>query len=446
VAASVVAYALWSLQSFGAPRWLTVALALVYAAYPASAFFSVTMWKDFPFAYLVLLTTTMFAWLVWTTGEWLRRPAALVAFSFCCFLTMHFRNNGLPVVLLALLLAVALLPSVRLRLGLVTGGLVVAHLVWAGLVLPQFHVLKPPVTQALAIPTQQIGATYASGGTFAPEVGAYFNRILPPARWRSDYQPDSVNPIKHDRLYRDEVISESFPTYLGNWAKLLGNNPSTFVGAFLDQTASLWQYTPESPEAHVYVGSNTKLQFQDFPVGSGIRPSEVRTNPAAVERLYQRYNPNGCGPSDSSCRRADRSDCFGERACVSAAAFTTRLEVAGRPLVTATRSQPLKTVYDALYRHLNSDWQGPLARGAIPLFLLLFALALAVRRERLRALVFVAPLLVALSVAAGMPATDLRYSYGWIVSVPFLMVLSLLRSPDADRLGSPDADGSTTGG
>jgi len=438
LAVSVIAYALWSLQSLGAPRWLTVTLAICYAAYPASAFFSVTLWKDFPFAYLVLATTTMFAWLVWTRGDWLRHPAAVVALTVGCFLTMHLRNNGLPAILLALLVAVAFLPAVRLRLALITGGLVVAHLVWSALVLPQFNVLTPPATQALAIPTQQIGATYAGGGAIAPEVDAYFTRILPAERWRTDYRPDTVNPIKHDRLYRDEVIAESFPVYLKNWAKLLADHPATFVEAFLDQTASLWQYTPDTADAHVYVGTDTELQ--DFPVRTRLHASAGRTYPAAVTALYRAYNPRGCAPGDTACRPADRSDCFGEQACVSRSDFAARVEAAERSLTTSSRSAPLKAAYDTLYQRLDRDWQGPLARGAIPLFLLVLALALAVRRERLRVLVFVPALAVALSVAAGMPATDLRYAYGWIISVPFLLVLALLPRPKATDTSGPGQD------
>lgn len=446
LAAAVIAYALWSLQSFGSPRWLTVALSVIYALYPASAFFSVTMWKDFPFAHLTLLTTAMFAWIVWTRGDWLRRPAAVVAFTVCCFLTMHIRSNGLPAILCALLLAVVFMRPVRLRLGLITGGLVVAHLAWSGFVLPQFHVLSPPATQALAIPTQQIGATYARGGVITPEVGAYFSRILPAERWRADYQPHSVNPIKHDLRYSDDVISASFPTYLANWARLLKDNPSTFVGAFLDQTASQWQYTPDGVDAHVYVGTNIALQ--DFPVSTRMPQTRSadhpvgRTYPAAVKALYHDYNPNGCAPSEASCRPTDRSDCFGEATCVPPAAFATRVRTAQHPLATSSRSSGLKSAYDGLDRRLDTEWQGPFARGAIPLFLLLFALVLAVRREPLRALVFMPAVFVALSVAAGMPASDLRYAYGWIVSVPFLVVLAMLRRPDAhdapaDAMGRP---------
>ena len=441
VAVSVIAYALWSLQSFGAPRWLTVVLAVVYAAYPASAFFSVTMWKDVPFAYLVLLTTTMFAWVVWTRGRWLRNPAATVALSVCCFLTMHIRSNGLPAILLALLLAVVFVRSARLRLGLVTGVVVAAHLLWVGVVLPHSHVLTPPATQALAIPTQQIGATYASGGVFAPEVGRYFNRILPAKRWRADYRPYNVNPIKHDVQYRDSVILESFPTYLTNWSKLLKDNPSTFVSAFLDQTGALWQYTPDDARAHVYVGSNTELQDNTLTIrvmGTADTNPNRRTYPTMIDAYYRGYNPNGCAPTERTCRRADQADCFMEPTCVSQADFAARVNASGRSLVTSSRSKGLKSAYDQMYEHLNTDWQGPFARGAIPLFLLILALAVAARRERLRLLVFAPAVCVALSVAAGMPATDLRYAYGWIISVPFLLVLALL--PPSGAQASRDGD------
>jgi hypothetical protein len=448
LAVSVLAYALWSLQSFGAPRWVTVALCLVYTAYPASALFSVTMWKDFPFAYLVLLTTTMLAWIVWTRGAWLRHPGAVVALSIACFLTMHMRRNGLPAILLALVLAVAFLPSLRRRLGLITAGLVVAHLLWAGVLLPQFHTLKPPATAALAIPTQQIGATYARGGVFAPEVDAYFSRILPAQRWRADYRQDLVNPIKGDTLYRDAVVSKSLPTYLVNWGKLLADNPSTFVGAFLDQTSALWQYTPERAGPHVYVGGNVALQKLPLQVRMLHRlPANRPAGPpyaATVDALYGDYNPNGCAPENSACRPADHSDCFGEATCATLAEFTARADATIGPLVTSPGSHRLNSIYTRVYRHLDTDWQGPLARGAIPLFLLALALAVAVRRDRLRMIVFLPAVLVVLSLAAGMPASDLRYSYGWIVSVPFLLVLALL--PRSDAVAVPDDQASSEEG
>jgi len=441
-AVSVIAYALWTLQSFGAPRWVTIALTLAYAAYPASAFFSVTMWKDFPFAYLVLLTTTMFAWIVRTRGDWLRRPGAVVALSLTCFATMHIRSNGLPAILLALVVAVVFLRPVRRRLALITGALVAAHLAWSGILLPRLHVLGPPATEALAIPTQQIGATYARAGVIAPEVGAYFNRILPAERWRAGYRTDITDPIKNNGLYRDEVIAESFPTYLANWARLLADNPSIFIRAFLDQTAALWQYTPSPPDARVYVGTSTELQ--DYSIHRRLlqRTSTAfppfGTHADAIGLLYLEYNPHGCAPADQSCRPADRSDCFGEPACVTRTDFAIRTLASQRPLATSPLSQKLKAAYDTQYEHLSTDWQGPLARGAIPLFLLVLSIVIALRRQRLRALVFAPAIWVALSVAAAMPATDLRYAYGWIISIPFLLVLALLPTPDPDTSPADD--------
>jgi hypothetical protein len=93
----------------------------------------------------------------------------------------------------------------------------------------------------------------------------------------------------------------------------------------------------------------------------------------------------------------------------------------------------LKSAYDKLLLRLASNAPASLSRGAAPLLVLLLALVVATRRDRRRAVVFAAPLAVLATIAAGMPATDLRYSFGWIVTVPFLTGLALVPAPRRGR-------------
>jgi len=407
IMAVVIAYALHLLRGLGAPRWLLLVLDGFYAVNPAIGILAITMWKDILFASLVFLLTTMFA-KIGQQESWLRQPRHTVAFALVCFLVMCTRQNGPETVAAALVLLIFLVKSIRARLMVVAAAVFVLFALYTGPLLDSLHVIPNRLNEALAIPSQQIAATYKDKGKFTPQVKAYFDSILPAANWEKDYNPYTVNPIKWDKQYNAGVIDSDFGEYLSNWAQLLRLNPGTFIRAYFKQTAEIWQFvTPAN--MHLYL--DTPVNLQNYPLYVRIRAKNDTTSPSVMERQsYETY--------------VDTLKSFSPGSPVPTyAQFQDRVKRTLAPLYTNSRFAHLRTQVNKVFNHTRFTWANYFIKGAIPFFLLIVSLIAAVERFKRKGLIpFLPTLFVIITLAISMPAIDFRYQFGYAFAVPFLLV------------------------
>ncbi|MBX6353458.1 MAG: hypothetical protein IRZ10_08980 [Thermoflavifilum sp.] len=406
VMACVVAYALRFLQTMGMPQWLVLTLDFFYALNPAIGILAITMWKDILFAALILFFTTMVAKMV-HDPSWLSPWRHVLLLIVVCFLVMNMRQNGPETVLASLVVLTLILKELRWRLVAVSASVLALFLAFNGPVLRYYHVIRNPLNEALAIPTQQIAATYKYGGTFTPELKAYFNRILPADHWVKDYNPYTVNPIKWDPQYRSSVITDNFPAYLRNWAHLLVLNPGIFIRAYMDQTAEIWQFSSPS-QMRPYL--DTPLNLQDYALSVRIRASSHAANPTImIKESYMHYV--------STLRSFHTS-----QPLPTYAEFTEGIQRTLEPLHTNSRFADLRSRIDWVFQQMAVTWQNYFVKGAIPFFLLILSLVASIRRFGSRGLaVYLPAIFVVVTLAMSMPATDFRYQFGFAFTVPFLL-------------------------
>lgn len=419
----VVAYALFVLQRLGMPMPMVMFLDFVYAWNPVNGFYVITMWKDIPFATAILLLTVLFAKITQTEGLWLHRKRNLIILAIVSFLAMALRDNGPEVVVAALVVFILLFRAARSRMLLVSIPVVALYFIFNGPVLNYFHVIKNPLNQALAIPSQQIAATYQHNGKFTPALSAYFDSILPAKNWAKDYNPYTVDPIKHDPAYHSEVIQASFSKYLENWARLLALNPGTFIEAYLNQVAEIWQFhTAQGMDPYFDTGS----ELQQYPLGlKMMAPTQSETEPvnSMMKQAYRAYVkemqttfPGSAVPSYQQYR---------------ASAFR-----AVGPLQTKSKQPAWKPFFDKLYSGVTNTWKNYFTKGALPLFVLLLSLIASIRRFKSRGIIVFAPVLfVIITIAMAMPATDFRYCFSFVFSIPFLVFYGKL-SPSTQSGGA----------
>jgi hypothetical protein len=405
----VVAYALFVLQSWGAPLWLVIVLDVFYAVNPVNGFFSITMWKDIPFAASILLLTVLLAQVVHTEGSWLQKKRNIAFFVTVCFFAMHLRHNGTAVVLATLLASIFLLRAIRMKMLWISVSVIALHVVFNGPVMNYFHVIPNPLNEALAIPTQQIAATFKYQGKFTPQLKAYYESILPADRWAKDYDPHTVDPVKHDTQYNPTVIDQSLGTYLKHWTELLKLNPGIFVQAYLDQVSVIWQLHSPTP-IHPYFDSS--MDLQEYPLGMRIMAPQTAWDEPVERMLRDAYD----------AYVTDVQSVNPGHAIPSYDEYKQNVWQTVQPLQTESKQPVLKAVFDQLFVNIRDQWQDYLLKGAIPLFALLLSLIASVRRSKSKGIVvFLPSLFVVITIAIAMPATDFRYSFGFAFTVPFLL-------------------------
>lgn len=406
---AIIGYALYELQKAGVPfRWV-IATDLFYTLNPVNGFYVLTMWKDIPFSAFLLLLTVFFSKIVLTKGAWLKKLSNMVMVIVVSFMTMTLRDNGSMVVLASLILFFIIAKGARSRLAMVTLSVLVIYAIFTGPVISAFHVIRNPLNQALAIPSQQIAAVYKNNGQFTPQLRTYFNKILPAEKWKTDYNPYTVNPIKHDPSYDAIKIKTSFSAYLKNWAKLLVLNPKIFVRAYLQQVSSIWQFqTPRGMSPYFTSG----VALQNYPDGIKLNaPTKdwKKPNKVMMRSAYQHYKQQTQKASPTLPVMAYQ-------------AYKKKAEQTLRILKSKSFLRPFKPVFLAIFYGVDHKLENYFVKGALPLFVLLLGVFATVRNKGFLGLgIFLPVMFVIVTIAMAMPAPDFRYSYSFALCAPYLM-------------------------
>ncbi|MHC5291444.1 DUF6020 family protein [Listeria welshimeri] len=414
VVSLIVGYAIYTLVKMGARIWLGIVISIGYAIYPVAMIYSATAWKDFPFAAFILLFTVLILKTVQTNGEWLKNWWHFAAFILVAFICINLRNNGIMIVVASLVFLLIFMKNFRFIIGGILVGTLGLNFLFSFVMTNGLHAHSNPLNQALAIPSQQIGATFYNDGDFTPELKEYFTSILPEENWKKDYNPYTVDPIKHDAEYDASVIENDFGLYIKNWFKLLTHNFGIYVGAYLDQIAVIWQF--DSPEGYkVYFDTPADIQDMRYDVKAFAKffpdgLSEEEMNKLGYENYQKEYK----------AATGKKAISYGE--------YKERIKDSTNPLISITKSAGIKKVTDNIYTKTTVEWQNYLLKGAIPLFFLMIAIAsVCFQSSKKRLLIFVPVLMAILTIAVAMPATDFRYCYSFVFTVPIVFFATKLK-------------------
>ncbi|WP_270997734.1 DUF6020 family protein [Listeria seeligeri] len=414
VVSLIVGYAVYTLVKMGARIWIGIVISIGYAVYPVAMIYSATAWKDFPFAAFILLFTVLILKTVQSNGEWLKNWWHFAAFILVAFICINLRNNGIMIVVASLVFLLIFMKNFRIIIGGILVGTLGLNFLFSFIMTNGLHAQSNPLNQALAIPSQQIGATFYNDGDFTPELKEYFTSILPEENWEKDYNPYTVDPIKHDAEYDASVIEDDFGLYIKNWFKLLTHNFGIYVGAYLDQIAVIWQF--DSPDDYkVYFDTPVDIQDMRYDVKAFAKffpdgLSEEEMNKLGYENYQKEYK-------ETTGKEAIGYDEYKER-----------IKDSTNPLISITKSAGIKKITDDIYTKTTEEWQNYLLKGAIPLFILMIAIAsVCFQSSKKRLLIFVPVLMAIITIAVAMPATDFRYCYSFVFTVPIVFFATKLK-------------------
>ncbi|MDR0489147.1 MAG: DUF6020 family protein [Propionibacteriaceae bacterium] len=240
---AVVAYVLWRMRSWGVSIGALTAVYAVFLLYPIHGVFAVTLWKDIPFGYavLVLMTVIIDAIRKPLQGRYYWRLATMLLLAGAS--VYIFRNNG-PFVLIAGM--VALMIILRHQWKRIVPIALAPIVLGAGIIFVSNAVLDPILgakREALSIPLQQIARTCHSSelssvqeqfvfqlfsGATCDEVGKRY------VSWISD-------PVKN--IADDEFITSDMGRFLEGWASIGADHPGEYVTSFLAGGYGYWYPT-----------------------------------------------------------------------------------------------------------------------------------------------------------------------------------------------------------
>lgn len=213
-------------------------LTAFYALIPYHAVFSVTIWKDIPFAAAVLFFNCLLLRLI-LRGSLLIHERILLLFSG--MMICLFRSNGWY----AFLVAVPFLLSFfRKQKRQVYPCLLVTLLLCVLIKYPvmnHLQVTQPDLIESLCIPTQQIAAVLCNDRELTAEERELIENVVDLTYIKELYNPTFADNMKElVRAGDQEYLATHKKEFLKLWISLGLRYPGDYLNAYIQQTYGYW--------------------------------------------------------------------------------------------------------------------------------------------------------------------------------------------------------------
>lgn len=280
-----VSYFLNTLKQYRIRPGICFLFTLFYALIPYHAVYSVTLWKDIPFAAAVLCfgcatlrlnqkinATSLGIYIISGLMLCLFRSNGWYAFIVCLpFLLIYFRKRArimLPVLL----------------------GIFVAAIVIKVPVMNAFSVTQPDTIESLSIPAQQITAVICNDRDLRTEELELIENVVDLTYIKELYDPYFADNIKElVRAGNQSYLEEHKGEFLKLWVRLGLRYPGDYLTAYIHQTYGYWYPDSFYPVADAEGVSATSLGVSHTPLIGGplvVKGKEIAIKLGSMLPLY----------------------------------------------------------------------------------------------------------------------------------------------------------------
>ncbi len=285
--AGSVAYFISTLRSHKIRPFVLLLIMAFYALIPYHAVFSVTIWKDIPFAAAVLL----FSCAVFRLSIQNRVCAGnLLVFLISSVMICLFRSNGWYAFLLALPF---LLFGFRHKAKAVYPPLFAALLLAVIVkypVMDAFGVQQPDFIESVSIPMQQITAVICNDRYLSEEERALIEEVVDLTYIRDLYNPTFADNIKElVRAGNQDYLVAHKNEFLKLWIHLGLRYPGDYLSAYVKQTYGYWYPDSFYLVAEAEGVSATNLGVSHTPLIGGplvIKSKEIAVKLGSMVPIY----------------------------------------------------------------------------------------------------------------------------------------------------------------
>lgn len=236
--AGSIAFFLSTLRACRIRPFVLLLITAFYALIPYHAVFSVTIWKDIPFA----AATLLFGCAILRLSVFGSVSAKnLLIFTISGVMICLFRSNGWYGFLLSLPF---LLLSFRKRAKRIYPLLLVIFLCAVIVKYPVMHafqVEQPDFIESVSIPMQQITAVICNDRDLRPEERAFIEKVVDLTYIRDLYNPGFADNIKElVRAGNQDYLTAHKQEFFKLWLSLGLRYPGDYLRAYIDQTYGYW--------------------------------------------------------------------------------------------------------------------------------------------------------------------------------------------------------------
>lgn len=238
--AACFGYVIMTMYQMGVPTVLLIGTFALYALLPHNIVYSVTLWKDIPFAGAAVLLVTALYRILKNIGtrQWLNWTLFVIgALGFSLW-----RTNGWYAFVALTVLMVLLTGKRHKKLVVLMVVIAVLCGLLIGPVLDLWQVQGTNFVEAFGIPMQQIARVLHNGRQLAAEDLEMLNRIFLVERTAEVYDPLTVDPVKFETFRYDQVpyLTENLADYIKLYLRIGAQYPRDYWQAWVEQTKGYW--------------------------------------------------------------------------------------------------------------------------------------------------------------------------------------------------------------
>lgn len=278
-------YFLKTLELFHIRQEIMVMITLFYALVPYHAIFSVTVWKDIPFAAVMFL----FSCSLFRMTKHIR-ASTLVMFIFSGSMICLLRSNGWYGFLLCLpFLLFYYRRRAKIMFPSIIGIFAIAAFVRYP-VMNSLQVTPPDMVESLSIPIQQVAAVLCNDRELNEEQNKLIENVIDTTYIKELYNPTFADNIKElVRAGNQDYLVRHKWEYLKLWAAIGCTYPADYLKAYINQTYGYWYPDSFYPVAEGEGISATKLGVSHTPLIGGpivVKAKEIALKLGSMVPIY----------------------------------------------------------------------------------------------------------------------------------------------------------------
>lgn len=235
--AACFGFVLMTLYQIGVPKLGLAAVFAIYAFMPYNIVYSVTLWKDVPFAGAAVLFVTAFYRLLKNIGN---RKRNYIVFTIGALGFSLWRTNGWYAFLVTALVMFFLLRKSQKKLLIIMAVVLVFCWVLINPVLDILNVKETDFVEAMAVPMQQIARVLANGGELTAEETELLSKVCYLDKVKDLYDPLTVDPVKYEVFHNRKFIMSHLGEYFQLYLSLGARYPGDYLKAWVDETKGYW--------------------------------------------------------------------------------------------------------------------------------------------------------------------------------------------------------------
>lgn len=257
----IFAFSIYYMKRKNIPSIFIIISLIFYAIYPIHGLYSITMWKDIPFALMMLLFIIAITSMATETDIFFNSKLKLFCTIIIMILLTLFRNNGIYVLILSLPFFIIFFKKYYKKILLMFCIVLISFMLWKSVVFKIFNIKDGSVREALSVPLQQIARTVKfHNNELTENEKNEINKFFTKDNIGELYNPGLSDPVKS--CFDDKTFKDNKSDFINLWFKLLAKYPITYIESFLCNSYGYWY--PEASHWVVARGVNKAWKLPEL--------------------------------------------------------------------------------------------------------------------------------------------------------------------------------------